>query len=37
MSDILNRILARKAEEIAVAKRERPLARLRAEARAAPP
>ncbi|MFH1044171.1 MAG: indole-3-glycerol phosphate synthase TrpC [Pseudomonadota bacterium] len=37
MSDILNRILARKAEEVAAAKRERPLARVRDEARAAPP
>jgi len=37
MSDILNKILARKAEEIAAAKRERPLADLRDAARAAPP
>ena len=37
MSDILQRILARKAEEIAAAKRVRPLERLREEARAAPP
>ncbi len=37
MSDILNRILARKADEVAAAKRERPLDRVRAEARAAPP
>ena len=37
MSDILDKILARKAEEIAEAKRERPLARLREAARAAPP
>jgi len=37
MSEILNRILARKAEEIAAAKRARPLARVRDEARAAPP
>ena len=37
MSDILDKILARKTEEIAAAKRERPLERLRAEARAAPP
>jgi indole-3-glycerol phosphate synthase len=37
MSDILNKILARKAEEIAAAKRERPLAELRDAARAAPP
>lgn len=37
MSDILDRILARKAEEVAAAKRLRPLARVRAEARAAPP
>ena len=37
MSDILNKILARKAEEVAAAKRERPLGRVRAEARAAPP
>jgi len=37
VSDILNKILAHKAEEVAAAKRERPLARVRAEARAAPP
>jgi indole-3-glycerol phosphate synthase len=37
MSDILDKILARKAEEIAAAKRERPLSRLRDEARVAPP
>src|ERR1039458_7929421 len=37
MSDILNKILARKAEEVAAAKRARPLARLLDEARAAPP
>jgi len=37
MSDILDRILARKAEEVAAAKRARPLARLRDEAQAAPP
>ena len=37
MSDILKRILARKAEEIAAAKRERPLAQLRDAAYAAPP
>ena len=37
MSDILNKILARKAEEVAAAKRERPLDRVRAEARSAPP
>ena len=37
MPDILNRILARKAEEIAMAQRERPLAELRAAARAAAP
>src|ERR1039457_444438 len=37
MSDILNKILARKAEEVAAAKRARPLTRLRDEARAAPP
>jgi len=37
MSDILKKILARKAEEVAAAKRERPLERLREEARAAPP
>jgi len=37
MSGILNKILARKAEEVAAAKRARPLARLRDEARAAPP
>ena len=37
MSDILNRILTRKAEEVAAAKRARPLARVREDARAAPP
>jgi len=37
MSDILKKILAHKAEEVAAAKRERPLARLREAARAAPP
>ena len=37
MADILHRILARKAEEVAAAQGERPLARLRDEARAAPP
>jgi indole-3-glycerol phosphate synthase len=37
MSDILDKILARKAEEIAAAKRLRPLERVRDEARAAPP
>jgi len=37
MSDILDQILARKAEEVAAAKRERPLECLREEARAAPP
>ena len=37
MSDILDRILARKAEEIAAAKSAKPLARMRDEARAAPP
>jgi indole-3-glycerol phosphate synthase len=37
MSDILNKILAHKADEVAAAKRERPRARVRAEARAAPP
>jgi indole-3-glycerol phosphate synthase len=37
MSDILNRILARKAEEIAAAKSAKPLARMRDEARAASP
>ena len=37
MSDILNQILARKAEEVARAKRERPLERLRDAARGAPP
>ncbi len=37
MSDILDKILARKAEEVAAAKRARPLARVRDEARAAPP
>jgi len=36
MSDILNKILARKAEEIAAAKSAKPLARMRDEARAAP-
>jgi len=35
VSDILKRILAHKAEEVAAAKRERPLARMRDEARAA--
>ena len=35
MSDILKRILAHKAEEVAAAKRERPPARMRDEARAA--
>ena len=35
MSDILDKILAHKAEEVAAAKRERPLARMRDEARAA--
>ena len=35
MSDILNKILARKAEEVAAAKRARPLAQMRVEARAA--
>ncbi len=35
MSDILKKILAHKAEEVAAAKRERPLERMRAEARAA--
>ncbi len=37
MSDILDRILARKCEEVAAAKRVRPLAQVRDEARAAPP
>ena len=37
MSDILDKILAHKAEEVAAAKRERPLARMREEARAAAP
>ena len=37
MSDILNKILARKAEEVAAAKREQPLERVRDAARAAPP
>jgi indole-3-glycerol phosphate synthase len=37
MPGILNRILARKAEEVAAAKRARPLAQMRDEARAAPP
>jgi indole-3-glycerol phosphate synthase len=37
VSDILDKILARKAEEVASAKRARPLERLREEARAAPP
>jgi indole-3-glycerol phosphate synthase len=37
VSGILERILARKAEEVAAAKRARPLERLRDEARAAPP
>lgn len=37
MSDILKKILARKAEEVAAAKRERPQERVRDEARAAPP
>jgi len=37
MSDILKKILARKAEEVAAAKRARPLAHLREAARAAPP
>ncbi len=37
MSGILDKILARKAEEVAAAKRERPLARLIEAARAMPP
>jgi indole-3-glycerol phosphate synthase len=37
MSSILDKILAHKAEEVAAAKRARPLERLRDEARAAPP
>jgi indole-3-glycerol phosphate synthase len=37
VSGILERILARKAEEVAAAKRARPLERLRDEAHAAPP
>jgi len=37
MSDILHKILAHKAEEVAAAKRERPLARLREDAQAAAP
>ena len=37
MSDILDKILAHKAEEVAAAKRERPLAQLRDAAGAAPP
>ncbi len=37
MSDILKKILAHKAEEVATAKRERPLERVREAARAAPP
>ena len=37
MSDILKKILARKAEEVAAAKQARPLARMRDEAHAAPP
>ena len=37
MSGILDKILARKAEEVAAAKRARPLARLRDEVAAAPP
>jgi indole-3-glycerol phosphate synthase len=37
VSGILDKILARKAEEIAAAKRARPLERLRDEARTAPP
>ena len=36
-ADILEKILAAKAEEVASAKRERPIERLREEARAAPP
>ena len=36
MSDILDKILAHKCVEVAAAKRERPLARMREEARAAP-
>jgi indole-3-glycerol phosphate synthase len=37
MADILDKILATKAEEIAAAKRERPFAEVEAAARAAPP
>ncbi|MBE0619904.1 MAG: indole-3-glycerol phosphate synthase TrpC [Burkholderiales bacterium] len=37
MSDILDKILAHKAKEVAAAKQERPLADMRAAARAAPP
>jgi indole-3-glycerol phosphate synthase len=37
MSDILDKILARKAEEVAIAKRALPLERVREDARAAPP
>jgi len=37
MSDILDKILARKCEEVAAAKRARPLARVRDEARATAP
>jgi indole-3-glycerol phosphate synthase len=37
VADILDKILAHKAEEVAAAKRARPLERLRDEARAAPP
>jgi len=37
VSDILNKILAHKAAEVAAAKREQPLERVRAEARAAAP
>jgi indole-3-glycerol phosphate synthase len=37
MSDILKKILARKAQEVAAAKRERPLRRVRDEARTAAP